>query len=197
MDYVVKRATADSAQTVNWNSIPTATLMLNSGGEPPYRTAMQLCTNGDKLLFRFEVEDDVIKATLTQFNAPLYEEEVVELFIADTHNIHNYLELEINALGAVFLAQISYDVQGRKQINCVSKNCVNAEITHIGKYWIAYGELPLKLFEGEPSGKWRFNAHRIKRQENNDWILMSYSPTYQDTFHIPQRFATLTFEDKE
>lgn len=197
MGYSIKKVNADSSSEVDWDALPMASLVANNGESPAYQTDFQMCRNDDKIMFRFICEDDTVRATMREFNAPIYEEETVEFFIASEGDLKRYLELEINALGTVFLANVYNDLQGKTVLEYIGDNCVKAHIEQDGEGadWVAYGELPAKLFKGSFDEVWSFNAYRIKRTPEGDMILMAYSPTFVDNFHKPQYFVDLVFED--
>lgn len=194
MNYKVKKTDALTPDNVDWDNIPMLSLVSNDGEQSPYQTDFRMCQGDGKLFFRFDCDDDGVKATMTEFNAPLYDEEVVEIFLSSNGNIREYLEVEVNALGGVFLADAYNDMAGKVSLEYVSENCLNATVTKDGDDWSVVGELPRKLFKGDFDGVWSFNAYRIKRDENNGMILMAYSPTMVENFHKPECFATLEFE---
>lgn len=197
MSYSIKKVNVEKYSNVEWDCIPMASLVANDGETPKYQTDFQICRNADKLMFRFTCEEDTVRATMTEFNAPIYDEETVELFLSSEGDLSNYLEVEVNALGAVFLANVHNDLNGNTKLDYVQENCVNAVIEkdEYSADWTAYGELPSKLFKGSFDGVWSFNAYRIKRTPDGAMVLMAFSPTFEDNFHKPQYFDNLVFED--
>lgn len=58
----------------------------------------------------WNVADTQMVSTFTQCNQPLYEQDVVEVFLgnpADEDFMTNYLEVEVNPQGALFVSNIT------------------------------------------------------------------------------------------
>ena len=70
--------------------------------------------NENFLYVSFRCQDDYIKATMTEYNDKLYEEDVVEVFIDDNKDLKTYLEIEVNPLNAVLHYAIINNLKGRK-----------------------------------------------------------------------------------
>jgi hypothetical protein len=93
----------------DWAGIPRLPpLCLSNGkGRPAQATSVRLAWNEESLHVLFECEDQDAWGTLTRRDDPLYQEEVVEVFLAPgaatpTH----YCELEVSPLGTLFDARI-------------------------------------------------------------------------------------------
>ena len=75
------------------------------GAEPRLATQIAVYRDDEFLNVLFIANDDHIVATHLDHDAPLYEEDVVEIFVAP-ERITEYFELEVNPLGTTFDARI-------------------------------------------------------------------------------------------
>lgn len=195
MRYEIEKISEKNYKNVDFSKLKNAGLVNNNGdGSVPYQTLFWLAYNDDGIIFQFECEDDCPKCTMTEYNEPIWEEETVEFFMATDNDLHNYLELEWNALNTTFCANIYNDLVGNTTIDYVKENIIESNVEQTKSGWIVKGFIPKELFKGEMTGEWRFNAYRIKRREDNSMILMAYSPTLVEAFHIPNMFGKLIFK---
>jgi len=90
---------------------------LVNGAQAIHNTQAAVLWDDRYLYVAYWIEEPVVSATLTQRDAPLYEENDVELFVAGPNA---YYELEINALGtiyeALFVWDDAYTVEGFAQL---------------------------------------------------------------------------------
>lgn len=195
MIYEIVKTSAKFADSVKWNGILPMVLTANDGsGEAQFKTICKMAYNEDGIFFRFEAEDDKIQCTMTEYNAPIYDEEPVEIFLQpDKDDLTHYTEFEWNAIGGVFAAKVTNDLKGKTSLDFYKQNIIDSKIFAMENGWKIQGFLPKELFDKELVGEWKFNAYRIKRRKDNSMILMSYSNTIAENFHIPAKFATLKF----
>lgn len=195
MMYNIKKTTEIELKKINWENVEPMQLVNNDGSENcEYSTKAYLLYNDNGIFFRYVCEDDKINATMTEYNAPIYEEETVEFFFSQDCDPHNYLELEWNAVGGVFCAEVYNDLNGNTSLKYVNENIISTEITPLKDgYWTVQGYIPKALFKKPLSGEWLFNAYRIKRRKDNSMILSAYSPTFIENFHKPNYFSRLNF----
>ena len=194
--YLIKKTTALFAEDVNWKQAGAMSLTLNSGdGSVPYQTKCYLTYNEKGIFFRFEVSDDKINCTMTEYNSPIYNEETVELFMQSTQDKTQYMEFEWNGIGGVFCAKVKNFLNGKTALDFVAKNIIDSKIYATEYGWIVQGLLPAELFVGKMQGEWRFNSYRIKRKADGAQILLSYNNTIEDNYHLPDRCAILKFVD--
>lgn len=196
MIYKVKKTNEVLLQNVNFSEVePTYLVSNDNESEVLYKTAFRLLYNDEGIFFKFDVEDDYINCTMSGYNEPIYDEETVELFISSTGQLTNYLELEWNAIGGVFCANVENDLCGHTKLNFVKENILKTEIFAEKFGYSIRGFIPKSLFTNDKLvGEWKFNAYRIKRDEKKDMLLYAYSPTIEPNFHKPSMFATLIFE---
>lgn len=194
IEYIINKVPAKKAKDIDWSLIPQITLSDNAtAASAEYPAYANLVYNDDAMLFRFVVYDDKVNCSMTGYNMPIYEEETVEFFFSSGGDLSKYLELEWNGIGGVFCANVINDMVGGTELEYFKDNIITDEILCKGDHWIVQGEIPKELFEGKFDGEWRFNAYRIKRRADNSMILEAYSPTFEDAFHRPLKFAKLKF----
>lgn len=187
----------DAARAVRW-------------GTSPYATAFRALHDPAGLWVRFDADDDGPWHTLTERDAPLWQEEVVEIFIDPDGDGRNYAELEISPAGVVtdlaiergwpdLRSDIRWDLEGLvTQVSPVDGGVWTA-IAHIP--WDALAALPATTVATPPApgDRWRFNVFRIKRpggpeRPEDGLVLAAWSPVPGPSFHVPERFGWMEFE---
>jgi hypothetical protein len=171
----------------NWIGAPKSLVAKTAGKEIALKTDFVLLKSERFLYLKIEVEDVNPGSTMTEYNQPLYEEEVVEFFLSPDGGLDRYFEFEINHKNAVFVAWI--DHKNGNKISFIDKNPAKTVITTTKKGWTALARLPLSLFGDIKNGT--FNVYRIKRTSSNAMILSAFSPTNRENFHMPECFAKL------
>jgi hypothetical protein len=165
-----------------------------SGRPPLQKTGFQVAWDKQELRVLFRVEDDYVWATLSERDAPLFNEEVVEIFLDPGGDLAAYYELEVNPLNAVLDLELKREASGwtkNFQWRCeglqtaVQKNAYG---------WSAEFSIPFTAL-GVVPGKnlWRANFFRIDRPADAPWELSAWSPTGAPSFHVPARFGWLEF----
>ena len=75
------------------------------GKEPTLKTTVAVYADSECLNLLYQADDDAVVATYLEHDQPLYEEDVVEVFLAPS-DIRHYYEIEVNPLGTTFDARI-------------------------------------------------------------------------------------------
>ncbi|HSM14186.1 MAG TPA: carbohydrate-binding family 9-like protein [Thermoanaerobaculia bacterium] len=169
------------------------------GGLPRLTTRATLLDDGERLTVRFECEDPEPSATLTARDAPLWQEEVVEVFVAPGHQPpRRYFELELNPLGAVFDAVVDSPrgerdgMQVETAWTCAGLE-TSVELDPGAGLWHATLAIPWRaLARAVPApADWRLNLCRIDRPSGAPAEFSAWSPTFRDPadFHRPDRFG--------
>lgn len=183
-----------------WESIdPLPPFRRVDGSAVEQATVLRVWQDGEALHARFDCVDSDVWATHTERNAPLWEEEVVELFLAPgaADPIH-YAEIEVNPLGAVFDALV-HSPHGDRRGMTVDRawDChglvAGAEPSAGG--WRAWLSIPWDALAslGPRADVWRANFYRIERPRGGRAEFSCWSPTHTDPpdFHRPARFGRL------
>jgi hypothetical protein len=186
-----------------WRSVPALNLRrAQDGSEPLQATAVRIAYDADALLLRFDCNDRDIWATHSHRDAPLWEEEVVELFVAPGEgDPSDYVEIEVNPLGAIFDARVS-NPHGRRDSMRVDAtwNAVGLVATVSRPSpgtWTVHLEIPWSdLCAGTPPRVWRANFFRIERPRDGEHEFSCWSPTLVDPpdFHKPRSFGRLVLD---
>ena len=197
------RLAAGPADPASWDAIPTLAPFRRADGSAPaeHATRVRLCQDGVALHVRFDCVDRDAWATHTRRDAPLWEEEVVEVFLAPgPEDPRSYFELEVNPLGALFDALVRNPHGDRRGMEVdTAWDCpgllAGARIDRAGESWSAWLTVPwasLAPDDALPS-VWRANFYRIERPRGGRAEFSCWSPTATEPadFHRPARFGRL------
>ncbi len=190
--------------TIGGETVTVSPFFLADGSAPArQQTSARLQATQEALMVAFTVHDDDIWSTLTERDAPLWQEECVEVFIAPgPADSADYFEFEVNPLGALFEARI-HNPTGLRQDMCTDMawDCAGIEwsaaIEPAGRQWSAQLRLPWASLHQSPTlpREWRLALHRIERPrhgppaEFSSWVPTLATPP---NFHVPARFGRLT-----
>jgi hypothetical protein len=187
-------------------------------GLAPYRTWFRAIWNERGLFIRYDVEDAHPWHTLTRRDDPLWEEEVVEIFLDPDRCGHHYAELEINPANVVcdvrMLApspnrsmDLAWDIAGLESRTVAWSDDAGALTPGVAAGWAAFARIPFDSLSSLPTAanlpplpgdRWRFNVFRIKRPggplaPDTGAIFAAWSPTGGPSFHVPAAFRDLVF----
>lgn len=196
-----------------WKAAEPVRLSAKNGGEPEQATTVRMLWDQHYIYFAFDCVDSHIWSTMKKRDEPLYNEEVVEVFIDADGDGTTYLELEVNPLGTLWDGYI-FNTEERR-VGILAWNSLDIrwavhlegslnERTDRDKGWSAELALPLTDIYTAPNmppragDRWRLNLYRIdlpdgagKRGEGSAW-----SPVSGRTFHDPDRFGEVIFSDE-
>ena len=177
------------------------------GGPARQQTSAALYFDDEMLTIVFAGIDDRVVATHRQHDAPLYEEDVVEVFLAPAR-LEEYFEIEVNPLGTTFDARIESpdgvrstmktdtgwtceglfagirrDIAGRIA-GATLDVVIRIPFASLGRATPADGET------------WRGNLFRIDRDPALGDDFLAWQPTMRKPpdFHVPAAFGTLRFQ---
>lgn len=154
----------------------------------------------------FSASDDLVRSTLTAHDAPLYEEDVVEIFITPD-SLKRYYELEVSPRGTVFDARVD-SPDGERATMHVDRgwNC-DGLITAVRQVTESHGATTVDTIIRIPfaalgrttpaAGEtWRANFFRIDRHPEAGDEFSAWQPTMKipADFHVPAVFGTLRFQ---
>jgi hypothetical protein len=171
-------------------------------------TALRACHDGASLFVAFDCADRDVWGTYTGRNQPIYEEEVVEAFLAPGADPRRYFELESSPRGAWFEARIE-SPEGRRASMRVDRDWICAGWRRAvlvrgtldrrddrDEGWSVEWAIPfaaLGVAMPAVGARWRANFFRIDRAGAGEFS--AWSPTFADPpdFHLPDRFGVLVF----
>jgi len=192
-----------------WTQLAPIWLAPSHGRAAPHgfqSTALRVCHDGERLYLAFDCEDSAIVASHTGRNAPIYQEDVVEAFLAPGADPRHYFELEQSPRNAWFEARVE-NPDGRRDTMRVDRDWVCAGFEHAvqmlgrrdegGESWSAEWAIPfasLGVAAPRAGDRWRANFYRVDQAHGGEYS--AWSPTLADPpdFHLPDRFGVLAFE---
>jgi hypothetical protein len=177
-----------------WSATGRVYLADNVSGRPPvWGTEVRVGRHQEELLVLFICQDPDPSATFTQRDDPLWEEDVVEVFIDPFGDLDCYFEFEINPLNTVldvFIRRLRGGLRKDFSWNCEGLRTATGLLAY---GWVAGLAIPFKGLGECNLSRWRINFCRIERPKDQPRELSAWSPTLAGTFHLPERFGTLTF----
>ncbi len=194
-------AIADTSQLSDfssWSSIPVLTpfVLVDGSGLAKQQTQVRIAYSQQALYIRFDCEDDDIWGTYTNRDEPLYNEEVVEIFIAPSAETPtHYFEFEVSPNSVLFDCTV-YNPSSCPDEHFRIDETWNAEGLewHAGsnenQHWWVVLKIPWSAIGGYHT-EWRANFYRIERSRKSATEFSCWSATLSESFHIPARFGTL------
>jgi hypothetical protein len=180
-----------------WSAVPPVRLHdVVTGGNPRQMTELRVAATDHDLRVLFTVVDDYVWATHTQRKAPLYNEEVVEVFLDPVGDLGAYFEIELNPLGAVLDLLIRRNMRGLLKDFRWKCEGLETRVARNDDGWTAELAIPWSgLVTERPTAgtRWRANFTRIDRPQGQPRELSAWSQTGQPLFHVPERFGVLEF----
>jgi len=182
-----------------------------NSGPPEYETTARVLWDDENLYVGFEATDPDIWSEITERDGPLWEGEVLEVYVDPDGDGLNYKEFEVSPLNAVIDLNIEREEDGRvpdwktyAQWNAegwqtaVTVDGDLADRENQDSKWTVEMAIHLANFASAPSRPpkegdiWRVQLYRIDRSNTREQPEYSgWSPT--DTFHRPSQFGFLTF----
>ncbi|MBB6735586.1 carbohydrate-binding family 9-like protein [Cohnella zeiphila] len=184
-------------ETVDWSECASVLLAHAATGQPPREeTQVQCCWSPDRFYVRFLCRDTHAASKFENRDDPLYEQDVVELFLDEEGLGRKYLELEVSPRNVVFDAWVEndgvdrvtkldkeWDLEGlRTSVRLTDSDCREYLISIPASHFAA------PLVSGV---RWRANFYRIDEDAAGVREFQAWRPTGKINFHIPSRFGTI------
>jgi len=184
-----------------WQRIaPVELVDVVTGGAVREETKVKACWDERALYVRFECVDTYAVSRYTYRKAPLWEQDVVEIFIDEEGDCKRYMEIVVSPNGVLcdlmidhhddsnplsFKADKEWEVQGFEQTNETDEN-----------RRIYTFKIPFSNFAKAPEAgmEWRINFFRIDEEPNGTRHYQAWSPTGAVNYHIADRFGRLAFK---
>jgi hypothetical protein len=185
-----------------WDAVPALPPFMLADGSGPAKqqTVARVCYDADGLYVRFDCNDPDIWGSYTQRDDPIYDEEVVEVFLGPGEAVPvRYYELEVTPNGVLFDAQVYNPTSQRTELEVdTAWDCHGlrweAERNDEQHHWWAVLAIPwAAIAPGELPPVWRANFYRIERPRRASPEFSCWSPTMTDPadFHKPAYFGLL------
>jgi hypothetical protein len=179
--------------------VPVALRRATDGGAPRLATSVTAYYDDDFLTVLFDADDDEIVATYLAHDEPLWQEDVVEIFVAP-EGLTPYFEIEVNPLGTTFDARIdSPDGVRATMTTDLAWTCDSlfAALRRDGKRIQTVIRIPFAALKNRPNAgdEWRANFFRIDRSFSEGDDFSAWQPTMKTPpdFHVTAAFGALRF----
>lgn len=181
------------------DNVSTVPLRRATDGAAPRLATRIAVYRDDCLNILFLADDDAVVATHLEHDAPLYEEDVVEVFLAP-RALTEYFEIEVNPLGTTFDARLESPdgvrATMRTDLAWTAENLFAAVLREDVRA-ATIVRIPFANFGAEPAAgeTWRANFFRIDRHPSGD-EFSAWQPTNKvpSDFHVAAAFGVLRFE---
>ena len=179
-----------------WDQLPAQRLVdVASGAQPRVWTTVQVCRDSGALYVRFVCEEDHTVSDYTKRDEPLYEQDVVEIFLDEEGTGRRYVELEVSPHNVIFDAVIKNDGRTVEALTEWDAAGLETRVDTQKNKRIYTIKLPLVHFAKMPEAgtSWRVNFYRIDESPEGKREFQAWSPTGSINYHVPSRFGTLAF----
>ncbi|MBM4045176.1 MAG: hypothetical protein FJ279_08685 [Planctomycetes bacterium] len=200
-----------------WQKAEPIELVLREGtGKPKLPTTAKMLWDNEALYVAFVCTDTDIWATMTQHDDPLWEQEVVEVFIDPTGTADPYFEIQVNPLNVVVDLRLVKSLAGLgKRMFAWNASTMKTAVKTTAPVntwqvsdnprgqWTVEMAIPFKDLDTLPHSppqdgdKWRVNLYRIERpalKKDEDDEYSAWAPTYYSpSYHTVERFGVLVF----
>lgn len=190
-----------------WTAAKELTLVGSfDGRRPRVRTTARLVWDDAALYVAFDCEDPDVWGTLLERDAPIYEQEVVEVFLDADADLRTYNELEVSPNDVVFDA---YFPAYREGMDRAWDSGVTTAVRVRGTLnapddrdqgWAAELRIPFARLAKvpnvppKPTDRWRFNLYRLEHHGRQQIEGQAFSPLGVGDFHHLRRFGWLEFD---
>lgn len=161
-----------------------------TGEKTPFETKLEWERLEDKLVFKFDCENSELFSAYDEDNKPIYNGDVVELFICTCGDRRKYYEIEIAPNGRKFFASILNKDGIHAEMLDVSK--LDAKVTARENGYSVEIVVLNEVIGVKKFAEVVFNAYRIETEggipEKN---LLALNPTLCGSFHMPQFFIDI------
>ncbi len=195
-----------------WSSLPpVGELRLSNGkGDPSQSTRVWACWDDAFFNVAFWCQDVDIRATLTERDDKVWQEEAAEFFVSVDDDLTEYFEFQFSPRNVVRDIRVhnpngrmegasfdgSWDCDGLRTATHVIGSLNDS--SQLDEGWGLEVAAPFDCLLGPggrpaPGDSWRINFFRIFRAPTEEFC--AWSPTEIDPweFHVPARFGTLIF----
>lgn len=172
---------------------------------PRLATSVAVWYDDEHLTILFSASDDRISATHLAHDAPLYEEDVVEVFLAP-QKPSDYFEIEVSPRGTVFDARIHSPDGVRATMTTDRDWTCDGLVAAVRQVKESDGTISIDTLTRIPFAAlaqtapkigetWRANFFRIDRHKQYDDEFSAWQPTMRTPadFHVTAVFGTLRF----
>ena len=180
-----------------------------SWGPAAYRTSFRALWTDDGLYLRFDAADREPWHTMEKRDDPLWDEEVVEIFLDIDGSGTHYAEVELSPANVVCDVRMIRASPDKRMDLAWELVGLSTRVLPREDGWTGLLFLPFDGLSSLPSARnvsmppvkgdtWRFNVYRIERPggpgaPNEGALFSAYSPTGSASFHVPASFQGFVF----
>ena len=190
------------ASALPWRGLPGVRFCdAVTAAAPKQGTEVRAAWSEEEWRLLFIADDTDPWATMTQRDAPLYEEETVEVFFDSVGDLESYFEIEVNPLGTVLDLVLRKSRSGYKADRAWQCEGLRTLVRRHDGGWSAEMAIPFASVTNSPprtGSRWRANFCRIDRPSRDGTLpreLTAWSPPLRASFHTPERFGVIEFGD--
>ncbi len=175
---------------------------------PRLATSVAAWFDDEYLTILYSATDDHIRATYHEHDDPLYEQDVVEVFLAPG-SLQRYFEIEVSPHGAVFDAAIDSPSGTREGMRTDSAWTCDGLFVALRNVIESSGvmsidtvvRIPFRALERSTPNDgetWRGNFFRIDRHPEYGDEFSAWQPTMRNPadFHVAAAFGVLRFDER-
>ncbi|HZH98901.1 MAG TPA: carbohydrate-binding family 9-like protein [Fimbriimonadaceae bacterium] len=210
-----------------WNLAPWSELFIDIEGVaiPPLRTRMKMLWDSCCLYIGAEMEEPHLWATLTERDSVIFQDNDFEVFIDPDDDHHNYVELEVNALGTEWDLLLpkpyrdggpainAFDIAGLR--TAVRLEGSLNDPSDVDRGWSVTIALPFEALASvsnrpmppKPRERWRINFSRVEwdlEVVNGQYRKLPdspehnwvWSPQWAIDMHRPELWGFLEFQEE-
>lgn len=183
-----------------WEQAPEALMADTETGKRPFLlTAFRALRDDaqEALFIRFEAQDDQVVSTFRWDDEPLYQQDVLEVFITSKDPKAGYLELEASPYDLRFVGEITYNSPQERVLTMGIDLPGFQTRTHFDEpqhLLTSVWRLPYSAFSAKSGKGQRFswNLYRVDHSERGI-SLQAWQATLAPSFHVPKAFGQLEF----
>lgn len=197
-----------------WKNLDTIHLALNNapaGGKPSVETKVLAAWSATRLYVAFIADTRNVQNIYTKHDDPIYNQDVVELFLDPDGDGKNYFELEWNCLGTSLDFFFTAPLQGENdawapqgmeyavKVHGTANKPSDVDtgmVVEISLPWAAFKQWSKGPMPPGAGDSLALNFYRINYPTPGNQELISWSPTGAADFHRPDKFGTLIFSDQ-
>lgn len=176
------------------------------GAPTSLRTVARLLYDDRNLYVSFDCEDRDVWGTMLKRDDPIYNEEVVEIFLDANADGRTYNEIEVSPNNTVFDAyfperrrgmDLSWDSGLKSAVKI--RGTLN-DPSDLDEGWSVEMQIPIARLAEVPhvpprrGDRWRFNLYRLEHVDRKRVEGQAFSPLFIGDFHHLPRFGWLVFQ---
>lgn len=184
-------------------TMPIALMQAQGMGAPHQTTTARGCWDGTLVYLAFDCVDSDVRATMTQRDSLVWQEEAVEAFIAPYGDLVHYFEFQCNPLNTVNDVRVTNpNARGDTMTFDRAWTCAGWQTATrtTSQGWVSEWAIPLAALLADnaqavlPGEEWRVNLFRIDRFPEEEYSAWSPNPHAPIWFHRPRFFGKWIFE---